>query len=608
MKPFCLVFLLSAIALFLTSCKTVEPQNGENRLAGMVLPSGPGVIWGRVALVGHTGDEAGAGKGHARHWVTDNDGGLADVFVWISRGLENQHFDSSTAPVVIERSDKGFSPRVAGVQRGQKVIWRARGDKILRLQSRPRAIGNRSFESLLMPNVTVETSYAAPEQFIRHETDLVSNEEAFVCVVDHPYFAVTDKHGMFALPPGLSPGLYTVTARHAAGGSVAANLVIGDSGNVRVEFEFGAPGRGLAHRVRSIEAIDGRVQRTAESKPVSNNPEGTASGTFGTLARPLVETQATPAPMSLEVRQPTVTVRKFVAPGSAQASFAIKQPTLSIRQFVASTPRIAAPALSDAIETRVFRVNTERLLKGLRGSGQDPNGEASLASLVGRAIGIRNEAKDTEPHQDYPGVVLNGDAGALQVRARGSDMARIEALLKVLDLAPAQVAIDARILEVDVRDFDRYIDWHPLYSRTLSSENFSGVLTESEFRAMLQRLAGMKGARLIHAPGVVALSGSSVEIRFDKETELSVSPTVSSDGQSVEMQALFATFAEGGDRPTQSLSTTARVMSRQTVMLGGLIRGGKRSGGAVASGERTVWLLLITPNVMDELLVRREGN
>ncbi len=588
MKSLHPVLILSVCALLLTACKTVEPEAKENRLQGYVVPQGPGALWGRVLLSGEppaeqeinlpggaTGRESGPLL--TRRFVTDDDGGLANVFVHVSRGLENRRFDTLAEPVVIESSGYGFSPMVAGVQKGRKVIWKS-ADKIgFLVASHPKAAGNRPFEFVLLPNVTVETSYRSPELFLRHESDLAPGVEAFVCVVEHPYFAVTDEHGMFALPSGLEPGRYTLTARHAIAGEASGVVVIGNEGNARVEFELGAPGSGIANRVKSIDAMSAGRQRVVAAQPARVRPVLASPDAPGPSAR-----TDQPRPVLRAPTRPTSPVRQFNRPAR------VRPPSLT------PGPQLVRRPVNRGIQTRVFHVNADRLLKGLRESYMDNRGDASLHSLFSYAIG-----KGFNPESggdSFPSVALNKAAGVLQVRAPTAEMERIESLIKVLDQAPAQVAIDARILEVDVRDFDRYIETHPVHSQTLNRESFVGILTEPEFREMLGRLSEMKGARLIHAPGVATLSGSKAEIRFDKMTKLDIDPTVAPDSQSVEMEVLFATFADDSKEPIQSLKTTARAMNRQTVMLGGLAK----SSGRFSSRDRTVMLLLITPEVLEE--------
>jgi hypothetical protein len=60
----------------------------------------------------------------------------------------------------------------------------------------------------------------------------------FVHVFDHPFFAVTNEQGTFAIPD-LPPGNYVLKAWHEDGGIKSQEIAVPESGDVRVTFEFG---------------------------------------------------------------------------------------------------------------------------------------------------------------------------------------------------------------------------------------------------------------------------------------------------------------------------------------------------------------------------------
>lgn len=552
--------LLLAVLLTVTGCKTVDTKPKENRLQGFVVPTGPGVVWGRALLAGKAPAERriaipGSGSAVVRDFITDDDGGLANALVYVSRGLEGSSFRTPGSPVIVEGKEFQFTTPVIAVQPGQPVVWKTEDATGYTLRSHPRAAGNRPFNQVLMPNVTVETSYRSAEMFLRHDTDLSSAIQAYVSVIPHPFFAVTDEHGMFTLPAHLPPGDYTVTARHTTAGEVSTQITVGSRAAARLEFEFGGPGSGAANRVKSVD--------------------------FMSVGAPSVARAVKPDPVVMNLTKPTLTV------GSTQ-------PT---QKLVLRKPPTRTPP--GRLETRIFKVDAARLVSGLQASYPGNAGGASLRDLFKAAIGRSVAPPIAE--DSLPGILLNAEAGLLRARASADDMKRIQSVIEVLDEKPAQIAIDARILEVDVKDFDRYIESHPVYSQTLNTENFNGILTDAEFRDMLQQLAKMKGARLIHAPGVATLSGSSVEIQFDPKTRLDIDPTVAPDGDSVEMKILFAVFGnDSANKPRQSLKTTARALNRQTVMLGGLAREERRSRSRISARDKTVMMLLITPTLLDD--------
>ena len=52
---------------------------------------------------------------------------------------------------------------------------------------------------------TTTKVFEKPELFIKVKCDVHPWMFAYICVVDHPWFAVTDQKGNFTLPPGLPP-------------------------------------------------------------------------------------------------------------------------------------------------------------------------------------------------------------------------------------------------------------------------------------------------------------------------------------------------------------------------------------------------------------------
>jgi hypothetical protein len=63
---------------------------------------------------------------------------------------------------------------------------------------------------------------------------------AFVGVLDHPYFAVTGADGKFSLK-GLPPGTYTVEAWHEKAGTQTAQVTVGAKETKEISFTFKAP-------------------------------------------------------------------------------------------------------------------------------------------------------------------------------------------------------------------------------------------------------------------------------------------------------------------------------------------------------------------------------
>jgi len=82
-------------------------------------------------------------------------------------------------------------------------------------------------------------TFDKPEVMVPFKCDVHGWMNAFVGVVDHPYFAVSDKDGKFSLK-GLPPGTYTIEAWHEKLGTQTAMVTLGAKETKDANFTFKA--------------------------------------------------------------------------------------------------------------------------------------------------------------------------------------------------------------------------------------------------------------------------------------------------------------------------------------------------------------------------------
>ena len=145
------------------------------------------------------------------------DGGLADVFVFISGGLNHQKFSAPSTPVVVNQKGCFFEPYVFGMMTGQKLVVK-NSDKILHnvhIDPNPEGPNISTAKNIAEGpgGASVSATFPGPEQFLRIRCDVHPWMFAYACVVDHPFFAVTDANGNFVIS-NVPPGDYTLTALH----------------------------------------------------------------------------------------------------------------------------------------------------------------------------------------------------------------------------------------------------------------------------------------------------------------------------------------------------------------------------------------------------------
>jgi hypothetical protein len=82
-------------------------------------------------------------------------------------------------------------------------------------------------------------TFKSPEVLIPLKCDVHSWMNAYVGVVDHPYFAVTGDGGKFELR-GVPPGSYSIEAVHEKLGRVSLPVTLGDKESKELTFSFKA--------------------------------------------------------------------------------------------------------------------------------------------------------------------------------------------------------------------------------------------------------------------------------------------------------------------------------------------------------------------------------
>jgi hypothetical protein len=171
-----------------------------------------------------------------RHFVVSPEGGLANVLVYVRNA---QPGTPLVEPPVLDQVGCMFEPYVLGVVAGQKFKVRNSDPTLHSIHATPK--GNREFNIAQASRGQVnERSFPKPELFIRLKCDVHPWMFAYVNVLNHPFFAITDTNGVFRLPGALPAGDYTVSAVHLKAGELTQRVTIGDGEPRPIHFQFSA--------------------------------------------------------------------------------------------------------------------------------------------------------------------------------------------------------------------------------------------------------------------------------------------------------------------------------------------------------------------------------
>jgi plastocyanin len=164
---------------------------------------------------------------------------LGNVFVYVKDGLGNYVFDPPKEPATIDQKDCRYHPHVFGIQVGQPLEI-VNSDPTLH-NIHAVAKNNREFNNgQPIQNMKTTHTFTAPEVMVPFKCDVHGWMNAYVGVLNHPYFAVTDPSGSFTLK-GLPAGTYTIEAWHEKLGAQTQTVTVAAKETKEISFTFKVP-------------------------------------------------------------------------------------------------------------------------------------------------------------------------------------------------------------------------------------------------------------------------------------------------------------------------------------------------------------------------------
>ncbi len=168
--------------------------------------------------------------------VVNDNGTLANVFVYVKSGLEDMSFATPSEAVVLDQNGCRYEPHVLGVQTDQTLLIRNSDDVLHNIHPEP--INSRSF-NISQPTQGMETerTFPAAEIMVPVGCDVHGWMDSHIGVVDHPYFAVTGADGSFELP-NLPPGDYVIETWHEEYGTQTQTVTVTEKETKEITFTF----------------------------------------------------------------------------------------------------------------------------------------------------------------------------------------------------------------------------------------------------------------------------------------------------------------------------------------------------------------------------------
>jgi hypothetical protein len=156
--------------------------------------------------------------------VVGPDKGVKNVFVYVKDGLGARTYAVPATPVMLEQRGCRYVPHVFGVQTGQTIQVANNDTTLHNVHALPKT--NREFNFGQPANVPpVPRVFDKPEIGLPFRCDVHGWMSAYVNVVAHPFFAVTNGAGGFEIK-GLPPGTYTIEWWHEQLGTQSQSVTV----------------------------------------------------------------------------------------------------------------------------------------------------------------------------------------------------------------------------------------------------------------------------------------------------------------------------------------------------------------------------------------------
>jgi hypothetical protein len=169
-------------------------------------------------------------------YLVDPNGGLKNVVVYLEAVQTAAPADPQKLNM-IENTGCRYAPRILAMQKGERLRVKNNDPKL----HIPHSYLNE--KTVFMLSLPFKNTILDATQKIRDAgiLKLVCDTHAwmlgYVYVFDHPFFAVTDDKGGFSIP-NVTAGTYTLKAWHEDAGVRSQEVVVSESGEVRVNLEF----------------------------------------------------------------------------------------------------------------------------------------------------------------------------------------------------------------------------------------------------------------------------------------------------------------------------------------------------------------------------------
>ena len=176
---------------------------------------------------------------HTEKVVHDENGNLANVFVYVKEGLTG-NYPAPSGAHTLDQAGCQYTPHVSGMRVDQKLIIRNSDPTLHNVHAMPTV--NKEFNmGQPFQGMELEHTFDKAEVMVRFKCDVHPWMSSYMGVLDHPFFGVSGVDGGYSIE-NLPAGDYVIEAWHEELGTQTQNVTVEDGAAVDVAFDFSPAG------------------------------------------------------------------------------------------------------------------------------------------------------------------------------------------------------------------------------------------------------------------------------------------------------------------------------------------------------------------------------
>ncbi len=161
---------------------------------------------------------------------------LRYVFVYVKKGLEGKKFPTSNTKITLDQQGCMYHPHVFGMMTKQPLEIINADQTLHNIHALPK---NSSPFNIAQPNkgMKISKTFDKSEVMVKVKCEVHNWMAAYIGVLDHPFFAVSDDQGKFDIK-NLPPGEYDLEAWHEKLGTKTMHVSVGAADTKTVDFSY----------------------------------------------------------------------------------------------------------------------------------------------------------------------------------------------------------------------------------------------------------------------------------------------------------------------------------------------------------------------------------